>query len=195
MFVLICYAWRTNHTPSLAVLAMERVPEVGITILLEQWHASLTLAPFTSSTNLGKGLVKLVTCDDIPGRGMDIWRSGTFPGSTQVSMLPVTTTHHRATEQSIRGSLGNILSSESCPTGMEGMCHSSSQPPYIKVCLCTWQATASDKRWDEKTCLDTHGTKQHELISEVSPFILWQARSFCVCQCTQTCLNSAVYSK
>ena len=38
----------------------------------------LTPAFVTCSTNVGGGLVKLITCNDIPGRWVDVWRSGTF---------------------------------------------------------------------------------------------------------------------
>ena len=31
------------------------------------------------STNVGEGLVKLITCSDVPGHLVDVWRSGTFP--------------------------------------------------------------------------------------------------------------------
>jgi len=31
------------------------------------------------STNMGEGLVKLITCNDVPGRWANVWRSGTFP--------------------------------------------------------------------------------------------------------------------
>lgn len=104
--------------------------------------------------------------------------------------------------------------SESCPTGMEGMCHSSSQPPYIKVCLCTWQATASDKRYEKTWVWWGFGhawkkkNKKNWLVKCPHPFCdinnaiiryysvtITLTRSCCVCQCTQTCLNSAVYSK
>jgi len=30
------------------------------------------------STNAGEGLVRLIMCSDIPGRWVDVWRSGTF---------------------------------------------------------------------------------------------------------------------
>jgi len=30
------------------------------------------------STNVGEVLVKLITCKDVPGHWVDVWRSGTF---------------------------------------------------------------------------------------------------------------------
>ena len=35
--------------------------------------------------NAGGGLAELVTCNDVPGRWVDVWRSGTFPDKQQVS--------------------------------------------------------------------------------------------------------------
>jgi len=36
------------------------------------------------STNVGEGLVDLVTCTDVPWHWVDVWRSGTFPEKLQV---------------------------------------------------------------------------------------------------------------
>ena len=33
--------------------------------------------------SMGEGLVKLVTCSDVDGRWVDIWRSDTFPSKPQ----------------------------------------------------------------------------------------------------------------
>jgi len=38
----------------------------------------LTPAFVTCITNTGEGLVKLITCCDVPGLWVDVWRSGTF---------------------------------------------------------------------------------------------------------------------
>ena len=38
----------------------------------------LTPAFVACSTNMGKGLVKLITCCDVPGHWVDVWRSGIF---------------------------------------------------------------------------------------------------------------------
>jgi len=38
----------------------------------------LTPAFVTCSTNAGESLVKLTICSDVPGRWVDVWRSGTF---------------------------------------------------------------------------------------------------------------------
>jgi len=59
------------------------------------------------------------------------------------------------------GSLGNISWAQKLPhscTVTQGMCHSSTHPPNVQVCHCTWSvlpglphvSTASDKRWGEK---------------------------------------------
>jgi len=38
-----------------------------------------TPAFVTCSTDAGEGLVKLITCSDVPGHWVDVWRSDTFP--------------------------------------------------------------------------------------------------------------------
>jgi len=50
-------------------------------IWLASYPGLLTPAFVACSTNVGEGLVKLITCNDVP----DVWRSGTFPEKLQVS--------------------------------------------------------------------------------------------------------------
>jgi len=38
----------------------------------------LTPAFVACSTNMGEGLVKLTTCNDVPGSWVDVWRSDIF---------------------------------------------------------------------------------------------------------------------
>jgi len=72
------------------------------TILLASYLGLLTPAFVTCSTNAGKGLVKLITCNDIPGR-VEEWH---IPGRT-MSALPITNTDCRTTEHLTSDSLGD----------------------------------------------------------------------------------------
>ena len=62
------------------------------------------LALVICSTNAGEGPVQLVTCSFVHGHWVDVWRSGTL----QVSMLPIATVDHRATQWSTSGSVGDF---------------------------------------------------------------------------------------
>ena len=45
-------------------------------LLLCVWFAKPCIQAFVAcSTNTGKGLVKLITCSDVPGHWVDVWRS------------------------------------------------------------------------------------------------------------------------
>ena len=57
------------------------------------------------STNAREGLVKLITCSDVPGCWMDIWRSGTFP---QVSIVSTLATDRGVTKQPTSVSLVDV---------------------------------------------------------------------------------------
>ena len=89
---------------------------------------------------MGEGLVKLVMCNDVPGHWVDVSRSGIFPDKPQVSALPITTTDHAVTERSTSGSLGQCFSgSQRHLAGVQKeLCYSSTCPPNVRVCHCTW---------------------------------------------------------
>ena len=95
---------------------------------------------------MGEGLVM---CNDVP----DVWRSGTFLKTPQVSALLIANTDCRMTEHSTSDSLGDIhfLGSEPLYNCTEGMCHSSTHPGTSLHVTQFYQAfphvsTASDKR-------------------------------------------------
>jgi len=50
----------------------------------------------TCSTNAGGGLVKLITCSDVPGHSVDVSRNATSPENC--SALLIATTNHAETE-------------------------------------------------------------------------------------------------
>jgi len=58
------------------------------TMTVASYPGLLTPEFVTCSTNMGEGLVKLITCNDV----LDVWRSGTFP--EQVSALLIANTDH-----------------------------------------------------------------------------------------------------
>ena len=74
------------------------------------------LALVICSTNAGEGLVKLVTCSDVHGHWIDMWRSGTL--QVIMSVLLITTTDHKVTS----GSLGDH------PRWNVPLLHTSTQP-------------------------------------------------------------------
>ena len=45
---------------------------------LASYPSLLTPAFIACSTNVGEGLVKLITCSDVPGHWVNVWKSGTF---------------------------------------------------------------------------------------------------------------------
>ena len=50
---------------------------------LASFPVLLTPTFVTCSTNVGKGLVKHITCSDLDGHWVDVWMTGTFPGKLQ----------------------------------------------------------------------------------------------------------------
>jgi len=58
--------------------------------LAASYPGLLNLAFVACIANMGEGLVKLITCNDVPGRLVDVWRSGTFPEKLQASELLIT---------------------------------------------------------------------------------------------------------
>jgi len=64
----------------------------------------LNLAFVACSTNVGEGLVKLITCNDLPGR-VEEWH---IPGKITSDALVITNTDHRTTEHSISDSVGDL---------------------------------------------------------------------------------------
>jgi len=50
-----------------------------LSLALASYPGLPTPAFVACSTNVGEGLVKLIMCSDVPGRWVDVWRSGTFP--------------------------------------------------------------------------------------------------------------------
>jgi len=52
---------------------------VGWDVLLASYPGLLTPVFVACSTNTGEGLVEVITRNDVPGRWVDVWRSGTFP--------------------------------------------------------------------------------------------------------------------
>ena len=82
------------------------------------------------STNTEEGLVKLITCNDIPGHWVDVWRSGTFPEKLQVSDCTTDSKHSQQNdwELNIRQSQQHFLSSESRFTALQEIYNT---PPYM----------------------------------------------------------------
>jgi len=111
--------------------------------VLASYSSLLTPAFVACSTNVGEGLVKLMTCSDISRRWVDMRRSGTFPEKPQVSMLPIATTDHAVTKgltsgSQVQCSLGDISWVQKAASQLYRMCHSSTCPPNIQVRNCTW---------------------------------------------------------
>ena len=77
----------------------------------------------------GEVLVKLITCNDVPGHWVDIGKSATKP---QVSDYAMDRKHCGMTKCSISGNIGNI----GILTFIEGMRHSSTHPPNVQVRPC-----------------------------------------------------------
>jgi len=70
---------------------------------------------------MGEGLVKLITCNDLSGRWVDVWRSGTF----WVFYQSQKGTTERLSTQPSR-SLAEV--SESCLTAVQKECGT---PPHV----------------------------------------------------------------
>ena len=81
----------------------------------------------------------------------------------------------RKTEWLTSGSLGDVSWVQKLPhscTVTQGMCHSSTRPPNVQVCHCTWSvwpglphvSTASDKCWGEKAWVRGYTQAQIEPI-------------------------------
>jgi len=58
---------------------LQRTPTMPTSPYIASYPGLLTPALVTCTTNVGEGLVKLITCNDVPGCWVDVWRSGTFP--------------------------------------------------------------------------------------------------------------------
>jgi len=105
--------------------------------LAASYPGLLNLAFVACIANMGEGLVKLITCNDVPGRLVDVWRSGTFPEKLQTSELLITNMEwlsawHQAVLAMFHGFRKLLYS---CT---EEMCHSSTWSPNVHVCHCTW---------------------------------------------------------
>ena len=81
------------------------------------------------STNAGEGLVKFLTCSDVLGHWVDVWR-GTFP---EVSALLITTTENAAIELLTSSSLGRQLSNWDVDIRQSWQCFSDSESHLIVV--------------------------------------------------------------
>jgi len=57
---------------------------------LASYPGLLTPVFVTCSTNMGEGLLGLITCNDVPGHWGDMWRSGTFQEKPQVHVSECT---------------------------------------------------------------------------------------------------------
>jgi len=130
-------------------------------------HYSLFTPAFvTCSTNAREGLVKLVTRNDVSGRWVDVWKSGTFLEKPQVSVHDTDRNHrplsgrHQAVSVSFpwfrrpyrsckEGMRAHLLAA--CP----GMCHLSTCPPVTRHTIARDEyyhttphiSTASNKCW------------------------------------------------
>jgi len=93
-------------------------------IFVSSYPDLLTPAYVACSTNMGEGLVKLITCNDRPGC-VEEWH---IPGKT-VSALPIANMDRRTTKCATSDSLGDVSwvqkAAYSCT---EGMCHFSTCP-------------------------------------------------------------------
>ena len=66
------------HSWGLFILVIMHLNPAGYTDSVSSFPGLLTPVFVACITNVG-GLVKLVTCGDVKGRWVDVWRSGTFP--------------------------------------------------------------------------------------------------------------------
>ena len=71
---MLCWNWRLHSLMAWSIA--ELVSRCGSKLASDP--GLLTPVFVACSTNTGEGLVKLITCNDIPGCWVDVWRSGTF---------------------------------------------------------------------------------------------------------------------
>jgi len=71
-----------------AVNSTEDSKQEGVS--LASYPGLLTPVFVTCSTNMGEGLLELITCNDVPGHLGDMWRSGTFQEKLQVHVSECT---------------------------------------------------------------------------------------------------------
>ena len=104
-----------------------------------KWLASYLTPTFvTCSTNMPKDLVKLITCNDVSGSWVDMWRSGTFPlysyiaNPRNIAKTVWCQVLHSQCLQSVAHSL---------ICGFLGISHSFTHPPHIQLCHCMWSVS------------------------------------------------------
>ena len=91
----------------------------------------LTPAFVTCCTIMGESLEKLITCKDIRGRWVGMWRSGTFLLYSCKAAFWTQETSPRLPD--VKCSVVTNL----FVVFLE-ICHSSAHPPNIQVCHCMW---------------------------------------------------------
>jgi len=122
---------------------------VGKDIDLTLYPGLLTPALVAWSTNAGGSLVKLITCNDIPGRWVDVCRNSTFflysyevPFWTQEILMSSTLSlHGQCLWLAMHVTPLHIHPMSRCPG-----CHCTRSVYQAFPCI----STESDKRWGEK---------------------------------------------
>ena len=125
----------------------------------------------TCSTNVGEGLIKLITFRYVPGHWVDVWRSGTFTEKSKYA----TDCNHRpcTTEQSTSVSLRDVSWVQKAISQLqstEGMCMST-QCPDAPLNVISYEDRPSGKYGNSlKLWYNALGTQLHARRGKCAPF-------------------------